>query len=96
MVGDSIMRYKYITLTHFLATGVKLSTLPNANSTLAGIRNPVVETTWSSWNEFYDATLQNETCDCWRSVEHGDSALMKENRRFVNGESDSRWGHRRS
>lgn len=82
MVGDSIMRYKYITLTSFLSNGILLSTLQNANSSTSQ-HNRVIEGTWNGWSDFYaNNTLENESCDCWRADGIGDSALMKENRRY--------------
>jgi hypothetical protein len=88
MIGDSLMRYKYLTLVAFLETGVKLSTLPGANETTPGSNNRVVENTWDSWHDFYTVTTYRpkETCDCWRA-ERGAAnpgpASIKENRRYL-------------
>jgi hypothetical protein len=83
MIGDSIMRYRYMTLTSFLSTGVPLSTLPNANSSTSQ-HNRVIEGTWNGWSDFYaNNTLEDESCDCWRADGVGDSALMKENRHYT-------------
>lgn len=82
LVGDSLMRYKYITLVSFLETGVKLSTRPGANATTKGSHNPVDQETWQDWAEFYNGTTHSphETCDCSREGHWGSG---NENRHYV-------------
>ena len=75
MIGDSLMRYKFITLVSFIDSGVKLSTLPNGNSTEPGSRNPVDHRTWKSWLEFNTGSLPSASCDCW----HGEGDDIHQN-----------------
>lgn len=75
-MGDSLTRYQYLNLVHFLATGNWTSdtTMPNEN-----------EERFSSWDEFYRITnlrLQGrEICDCQRA-----NGLRMENRYYEHGQ----------
>ena len=81
MVGDSLMRYQYLSLIYAVKFGVKLN---DSDS-----KNFVREKTWSSWPEFYMTTNKilrpEEFCDCWKS-EHFDYAQLIENRFFEDKE----------
>ena len=76
MIGDSITRYQYLNLVHFLATKSWLSdpSQPNEN-----------ERKFAGWNDFYAITNQrmmgHEICDCYREP----SKTWIENRYFVMG-----------
>jgi hypothetical protein len=79
MIGDSLMRYQYLALVHFLRTGKPLSSklLPNA----------VEERTWNSWYDFYVGTngalKPNEFCDCYRQQSPYDERKQFENRYYT-------------
>jgi hypothetical protein len=58
-IGDSLTRYQYLSLVHYLATGLWTSEHP---------RNEV-EREHNSWEDFYQTTTQRnlyEVCDCHR------------------------------
>ena len=60
LIGDSLMRYQYLNLAHYLATGNWVSSKPSM----------VWEREWDSWKDFYfGSTLRlslMESCDCYR------------------------------
>jgi hypothetical protein len=76
MIGDSLTRYQYLNLVHFVSNGNWISdpSLPNEN-----------EKKHPSWNEFYKVTNErlngHEICDCFRDG----SSLTFENRYFDDG-----------
>lgn len=63
-VGDSLTRYQFLDLVYTLHNG-------NDDHSRRTTRNPLQETTWHSWQEFYAGThaeLQPQEwwCDCYR------------------------------
>ena len=81
MVGDSLMRYQYLSLVYAIKFGVRLVDSYSQNF--------VREKTWSNWPEFYAMTNKmlrpEEFCDCWKS-EHFDYSQLIENRFFEDKE----------
>jgi hypothetical protein len=75
LIGDSLTRYQYLNLAHFIATGEWHSPadLPNEN-----------EKRFGSWDRFYKETNRrlrgHETCDCFRNG--NDYFNVTENRYF--------------
>lgn len=76
MIGDSVTRYQYLNLVHFLATGKWASDPSKPNE---------LEKLYSNWNDFYLVTNQrllgHEICDCGRD----NVAPTVENRYFQKG-----------
>ena len=81
-VGDSVTRYQYLNLVHFIAHGRWYSDYPSFEQ----------EPLWSSWLEFFQGTTArltneggstNEKCDCYRSPHDG---ITRENRYFEDSE----------
>ena len=76
-IGDSLTRYQYLNLVHFLHTGEWESNYPRNEN----------EHEWHNWTMFFAGTSArlgcNEYCDCFRN-EHGH---VKENRLYY----DRRW-----
>lgn len=73
-VGDSITRYQYLNLVHFLAHGTWVSNHPELER----------EASWPSWAAFYSGssarlvtTSTREACDCYRSDDHAEFARTK-------------------
>lgn len=63
MVGDSLMRYSYLALVYALKFQDKSKDSMEPN--------PVRETSWKSWFDFYNSTHnmlspQETQCDCYR------------------------------
>ena len=81
MIGDSLMRYQYLSLVYAIKFGVKLTDSQD--------KNFVRESTWSGWPEFYAMTNKalrpEEYCDCYKSKEFDYSKLI-ENRFFEDKE----------
>eukprot|EP00887_Chlorella_sp_A99_P008237 scaffold12.g8237.t1 len=81
-VGDSLMRYQYISLVLFLESGE----WPGLNTTEGP--SPVVEKEWDSWWHYYQATTAalggREACDCYRKEDSDGEwqAAIVENRRY--------------
>ena len=77
MVGDSVTRYQYLSLVHFLQFGkwVDPTSVPNM----------VWEKTHPSWNDFYNYTNSLlepfEQCDCFRNS--ASANVIFENRYFL-------------
>lgn len=63
-IGDSITRYMYLSLAHYLRWGFW-----ETNETIPSI---VVEKQYGSWNAYYNHSKQKlspyEECDCWRNT----------------------------
>ena len=76
MVGDSLMRYHYLTVVYNL----RHRTLIHADMT----PNTVEEFTWGSYNTFFkgstDLLAPYEFCDCFRPLVHPNMESMIENR----------------
>ena len=80
-VGDSVSRYQYLNLVHFLAHGDWQSSYPMFEN----------EKEWGSWLHFYAGTsarlvthATRETCDCFREG----FEIMIENRAFMDSENN--------
>jgi hypothetical protein len=80
-VGDSVTRYQYLNLVHFITHGRWYSSYPSLEW----------EGEWSSWVDFYRGTssrlvtangLSRESCDCYRSA----NQESRENRYYENSE----------
>ena len=78
LIGDSLTRYQYLNLVHYLATGSWTSAHP---------RNEM-EAEHNSWEDFYQTTAQRnlyEVCDCHRrngAFRKGIAGTIVENRYF--------------
>jgi hypothetical protein len=76
-IGDSLARYQYLNLAHFIATGNWHSPadLPNEN-----------EKKFGDWASFYKETNRRlrglEICDCYRNASDGNFYNVTENRYF--------------
>jgi len=79
-VGDSLARYQYLNLVHFITLGKWYSLSPPFE----------YEPSWSSWQDFYQGTTARltakngqtrEKCDCYRNHE---DTLSRENRYYEN------------
>ena len=77
-LGDSLTRYQYLNLVHFIARGSWYSESPAFEN----------ERSWPSWAEFYKGTsarlttsTSHESCDCFRP-EDNNVARAVENRVF--------------
>ena len=80
-IGDSLMRYQYLSLASALHNQIMVDN----NAT----ENILVEPTWSDWNSFYigsQGKLQPyEYCDCYHHAYHTyDVTLAVENRYYMN------------
>ena len=71
LIGDSIMRYQYVSLAHFLALG----RWPEELGGMRGHRSAVIETEWDSWPQYYHSleVLSNGAiqCRCFRNYSEG-------------------------
>jgi hypothetical protein len=82
MVGDSLMRYQYLSLVNMIHTGE----FPEKTSGLSAL----YESRFPSWMEFYNRTTTtlapNEFCDCYRIERHDwkgyQLGSIKENRYY--------------
>lgn len=81
-IGDSVTRYQYLNLVHFIAHGRWYSDYPSFEQ----------EPLWSSWLDFYQGTtarlttkdgVSRERCDCYRNP---NDSLTRENRYFEDSE----------
>ncbi|KAJ3149645.1 hypothetical protein HDU89_003698 [Geranomyces variabilis] len=86
-IGDSITRYQYNELVHFLETGM-VSDMANSTTLIQGRFDPVNEKTWESWSHFFRGTTENytkgiATIDAWR--ESTQRSELIENRYYRNG-----------
>lgn len=81
-IGDSVTRYQYFNLVHFIAHGRWYSDYPSFEQ----------EPLWSSWLDFYQGTtarlttkdgVSRERCDCYRNP---NDSLTRENRYFEDSE----------
>jgi hypothetical protein len=81
-VGDSLTRYQYLNLVHFITHGTWYSSYPPFEH----------EPLWNSWLEFYQGTtarlttkngISCEKCDCYRNPS---DTLSRENRYYENSE----------
>lgn len=79
-VGDSLTRYQYLNLVHFITHGKWYSSSPPFEH----------EQLWSSWQDFYQGTTARlttkngqtrEKCDCYRNPK---DTLSRENRYYEN------------
>eukprot|EP00757_Euglenozoa_sp_SAG-D1_P015136 gene15136-624_t len=65
-IGDSLMRYQYLSLANFWTHGTWIDPVSKPNL--------VHERDFSSWNNFYNSTTQSfkgyEICDCFRAEEY--------------------------
>lgn len=84
-MGDSLTRYQYLSLVYGLRRGKPLDAPDigcDALQRYEGTRNPLLERTWPSWQEFYDGGSDGlapyEVCDCFRA----DKQKIFENRYF--------------
>jgi len=80
MIGDSLTRYQYLSLVHFLQFGKWID--PKSRP------NIVIRVTLPSWNAFYNLTKSllepYEQCDCFRNVNRKEAAhRIFENRYFL-------------
>lgn len=87
-IGDSLSRYQYLSLAHFLRYGV----FPDP----AAHPNFVMESTHKSWMDFFNDTnsalLPFERCDCFRAENRNIHALVnrwRENRYFYDPISEN-------
>ncbi|KAI8586032.1 hypothetical protein BDZ88DRAFT_430479 [Geranomyces variabilis] len=87
-IGDSVTRYQYNELVHYLETG----TVPDAadpSTLIDGRLNPVNERTWDSWAQFYQGTTSyytkgSATIDYFREPDTPIPQII-ENRSYRNG-----------
>jgi hypothetical protein len=64
-IGDSLTRYQYLSLIHFLHSGLWLEPL----GSMPGQPNPVIEREHANWTAFYDTVKElgsDEVCTCRR------------------------------
>lgn len=92
-IGDSLTRYQYTQLIHYLETGIITDT-NNATTLIDGVYDPVNEKSWDSWNHFFEGTSRayangtgsgggNASCDCYRQPGVALEAVL-ENRYYHN------------
>lgn len=78
-IGDSITRYQYLNLAHFLTTGAWRGPAPHNEN----------EHAWASWTHFHEGTTRrlntgatHEICDCHRVQDETDPSRILERRYF--------------
>jgi hypothetical protein len=87
MVGDSLTRYQYTSLTYFLKTATWFNT--------TGEPNIVWERGHYGWNHFFEHTTNllspKERCDCYRPkhLTRNNKKTMMENRYFFDDDRDN-------
>lgn len=94
-MGDSVTRYQYLSLAYLLHFGSPIHE-DERRGLGPGAKHPLLESTWESWDEFFDSTTlelaPHEICDCyrarhWKST-NGSMIKTFENRYYHDPESN--------